>query len=77
MSIMINTELLKDPGILNEINNYKWIESEKAGKDIGFEKASREWMNKYSKRYLASRVNQTAALWFKTSPILNLLNKKI
>lgn len=31
---------------LEEINKYKWIESEKAGKDIGMERATREWMAK-------------------------------
>jgi len=32
---------------LEEINKYKWIESEKAGKDIGLERATREWMAQY------------------------------
>jgi len=32
---------------LEEINKYKWIESEKTGKDIGMERATREWMAKY------------------------------
>jgi hypothetical protein len=30
-----------------EIKKYKWIESEKAGRDIGWERATREWMQKY------------------------------
>jgi hypothetical protein len=30
-----------------EITKYKWIESEKAGKDIGWERAAREWMSKH------------------------------
>jgi len=29
-----------------EIKKYKWIESEKAGQDIGWERATREWMQK-------------------------------
>jgi hypothetical protein len=74
----IKTEaLLKDPEIVREINNYKWIESEKAGADIGFEKASREWINKHSKLYLTARVNQTTMLWLKTSPILNFFTEDI
>jgi ERCC4-related helicase len=32
---------------LEEIKKYKWIESEKAGKDIGMERATREWMAKH------------------------------
>ena len=70
-------ELLKDPEILNEVNTYKWCQSEKEGQDIGFERASREWINLYSKNYLAKRVNKTMYLWLNTSPILNFLNKKI
>ena len=30
-----------------EIQRYKWIESEKAGADIGFEKALLDWIVKY------------------------------
>jgi hypothetical protein len=30
-----------------EIKKYKWIESEKAGQDIGWERACREWLQKY------------------------------
>lgn len=30
-----------------EIKKYKWIESEKAGRDIGWERASHEWMQKH------------------------------
>jgi len=31
----------------NEIMKHKWIESEKAGKDIGFEKALVDWIDKH------------------------------
>jgi hypothetical protein len=77
MAKFTETALLKDQDIITEINKYKWFESEKEGRDIGFERASREWINKYSKAYLTHRVNQTTMLWLKTSPILNLLNKEI
>jgi hypothetical protein len=30
-----------------EIKKYKWIESEKAGRDIGWERAAHEWMQKH------------------------------
>lgn len=70
-------ELLKDKDIVQEINRYKWYESEKLGMDIGFEQASREWIHKYSKPYLKARVNQTTMLWLKTSPVLNFLTKKV
>ena len=28
---------------LQEVMRYKWVESEKAGQDIGFEKALKQW----------------------------------
>ncbi|MCG3147889.1 MAG: hypothetical protein PCFJNLEI_01330 [Verrucomicrobiae bacterium] len=30
-----------------EIKQYKWIESEKLGKDIGWERARQEWLAKH------------------------------
>ena len=33
-----------------EMNNYKWLESEKAGKDLG-DKMALEWVKKYSKAF--------------------------
>ena len=32
---------------VEEINKYKWIESEKAGQDIGWERAYHEWMQEH------------------------------
>ena len=72
MTTVTATELLKDKDILNEVNKHKWIESEKAGRDIGFEHASYDWISTHSQKYLAKRPNKSAILWFKT-----ILNKKI
>jgi hypothetical protein len=41
-------ELLKDAKARQEVERYKWIESEKAGRDIGLERACREWLSKYA-----------------------------
>src|ERR1043166_9901218 len=41
-----------------EIKKYKWIESEKAGRDIGWERATREWMQKYLDRK-STRLNSS------------------
>jgi hypothetical protein len=53
-----HSELLKDREVLGEIERYKWIESEKAGHDIGFEKASREWLDRYAGAWIARRPNK-------------------
>jgi len=77
MTPISSAELLKDKDILNEINRHKWFESEKAGLDIGFERAAREWINAYSKQYLTQRPGKSAALWVKSQPIYGILNKEI
>ena len=77
MSTISSAELLKDKDILNEINRHKWFQSEKSGFDIGFEKAAREWMETYSKKYFAQHPGKSAALWIKSQPIYGILNKEI
>jgi hypothetical protein len=72
-----SSELLKDKDIVNEINRHKWFESEKLGYDIGFERASREWINVYSKQYLTQHPGKSAGLWLKSQSFYSILNKEI
>ena len=51
---MTDPELLKNSCLYQEclaerekINQHKWYESQKAGKDIGFEKAFLDWIRKH------------------------------
>ena len=44
-------EMLKDPQVRQEIAQYKWIESEKAGYDIGFDKATEDWFKIHAKAW--------------------------
>ena len=37
-----------------EIMKHKWVESQKAGIDIGFESASKDWEIKHSENWLKS-----------------------
>jgi len=41
-----------------EILKHKWIESEKAGKDIGFEKALLDWIVKHRSNWRERRRNE-------------------
>jgi hypothetical protein len=41
-----------------EILKHKWIESEKAGYDIGFEHALTDWIIKHRSKWRKSRQNQ-------------------
>jgi len=46
-------KLLKDRRVMEEINRHKWLESEIAGYDIGFEKAAEDWIENYADAWLA------------------------
>ncbi len=41
-----------------EILKHKWIESEKAGKDIGFEKALLDWIVKHRSNWRVKRLKE-------------------
>ena len=45
-------ELLKNKEVIEEINRHKWIESQKAGRDIGFEKATEDWLKRFANAWL-------------------------
>ena len=45
-----------------EILKHKWIESEKAGRDIGFERALTDWIIKHRSKWRKSRQQRPAQL---------------
>ena len=59
-----NHELMRNSSLYREfkaereeILRHKWLESEKAGRDIGFERALTEWIVKYRSGWRRSRVD--------------------
>lgn len=52
MDIFAFLRLLDDPRVASEIERYKWIESEKLGRDIGKETAALEWIKAYGHIWL-------------------------
>lgn len=46
-------KLLKDKRVVEEINRHKWLESEIAGFDIGFDKAAEDWIENYAQSWVA------------------------
>lgn len=54
-----------------EIEKYKWIESEKAGRDIGTERATREWMQKHFPAWKRIRWNDAIAQALRQKNSLN------
>ncbi len=45
-------KLLRDKRVVEEIHRHLWIESEKMGYDIGFEKAADDWLKNFSKAWM-------------------------
>jgi len=55
-ALLINTNLYKEfQAEKEEILKYKWIESERAGHDIGFERALVEWITTHRAGWRRSR----------------------
>ena len=59
-------KLLENKEVREEINRHLWIESEKAGYDIGFEKAAEDWLNRFSDAWLKHHAPQTQSAEKKT-----------
>ncbi len=53
-----NEKLLKNKQAVDEINRHRWIESEKAGHDVGFETASMDWLEKFSVAWMQYHMPQ-------------------
>ncbi len=45
-------KLLSDKRVIEEIHRHLWIESEKVGNNIGFERAKEDWLKKFSKAWI-------------------------
>jgi len=45
-------KLLKNRKVVEEIHRHQWLESEKSGYDIGFERAAEDWLKNFSKAWL-------------------------
>jgi len=54
---MVDTELLKrwNWEVKEEISRHKWVESQKAGHDIGLEQAAFDWLEKYYDSWCRNR----------------------
>ena len=63
----VASDLLKNSSLYKEfqaereeILKHKWIESEKAGRDIGFERALTDWIIKHRSKWRKARQGQAA-----------------
>ena len=60
-------ELLQNKEVIEEIKRHLWIESEKAGHDIGFESAAKDWLQKYSKAWMDYHLPRMKGNFIKTN----------
>ena len=51
-------KLLRNKKVIEEINRHKWLESEIAGYDIGFEAAAEDWLKKHAAVWVAYHANK-------------------
>ena len=51
MAKIKNENFLSDPRVVQEIERHRWLESEKAGGDIGWDKASSDWLSRFSETW--------------------------
>ena len=51
-------KLLHNKKVIEEINRHKWLESEIAGYDIGFEAAAEDWLKKHAGAWIAYHANK-------------------
>ncbi len=49
---MDREKLLQIKEVVEEINRHKWLQSEMAGYDVGFEKAADDWFQKYAAAWI-------------------------
>lgn len=45
----------QDRDVVEEINRHKWLQSELAGHDIGFDQAADDWIKNHADVWLAAR----------------------
>ena len=53
---------LSDQIARQEIYKHKWIESEKAGREIGFASAALDWITRYGETWLNDRQKQLVSV---------------
>ncbi len=58
LSDMDAKKLLRNKKVIEEINRHKWLESEIAGYDIGFEAAAEDWLKNHAAVWIAYHNNK-------------------
>ena len=64
MKVMRNA-LMKDPEVIQEVNRYKWIESERLGTDVGFDAAVAIWLDLHADQWVKLNKSKSFNLFFR------------
>jgi len=51
--------LLENTDVVKEIHRHLWFESEKAGRELGFEWAAEDWVKRFSKAWMDYHIPKT------------------
>ncbi len=55
-------KLLRNKKVIDEINRHKWLESEIAGYDIGFEAATEDWLENHAAAWISYHLSPKKAV---------------
>ena len=61
-------KLLRNKKVIDEIKRHKWLESEIAGYDIGYEKAAEDWLKRYAHSWMAYHFSSKSKKFKKETP---------
>jgi len=61
-------KLLRNRKVIAEINRHKWLESEIAGYDIGFEVAAEDWLKKHATAWVKYQTHHSSKKSSVTQP---------
>ena len=65
--VMDAKKLLRNRRVIEEINRHKWLESEIAGYDVGFQAAAEDWLKKHAAVWIAYHANKNSKYSSKVS----------
>jgi hypothetical protein len=58
LNVVDAKKLLHNKKVIEEINRHKWLESEIAGCDIGFEAAAEDWLKNHAGAWVTYHANK-------------------
>lgn len=53
-------KLLRNKKVIEEINRHKWLESEIAGYDVGFEAAAEDWLKNHASAWVRYHMSNSS-----------------